>query len=100
MKEFKCGVLVPECWATFHGESDDEILRQVIVHAREEHGMDQVPPEVVDDIVSENSEREWLAGAPVAIDVQARSELLERDRELGVLEELIQGTLEGRRAWR
>jgi len=33
----------------------------------------------------------------VAIDAQARSELLERDRELGVLEGLIQGTLEGRR---
>ena len=33
----------------------------------------------------------------MAIDAQARSELLERDRELGVLEELIQGTLEGRR---
>jgi predicted small metal-binding protein len=28
------------------------------VHAREEHGMDEVPPEVVDDIVSEISERE------------------------------------------
>ena len=58
MKEFKCGVLVPGCWATFRGESDDEILRQVVVHAREEHGMDQVPPEVVDDIISEISERE------------------------------------------
>ena len=98
MKEFKCGVLVPGCWATFHGESDDEILRQVVVHAREEHGMDQVPPEVVDEIVAEISERETrIAGAPVAIDAQARSELLERDRELGVLEDLIQGTLEGRR---
>jgi len=58
VKEFKCGVLVPGCWATFHGESDDEILRQVVVHAREEHGMDQVPPDVVEDIVSEISERE------------------------------------------
>jgi predicted small metal-binding protein len=47
VKEFKCGVLVPGCWATFHGESDDEILRQVVVHAREEHGMHQVPPERV-----------------------------------------------------
>jgi predicted small metal-binding protein len=26
VKEFKCGVLVPGCWATFHGESDDEII--------------------------------------------------------------------------
>lgn len=58
MKEFRCGALVPGCWAIFQGETDDEILRQVVVHAREEHGMDQVPPEVVDEIVSEISERE------------------------------------------
>jgi len=58
VKEFRCGVLMPGCWATFRGESDEEILRQVVAHAREEHGMDEVPPEVVDDIVSEISERE------------------------------------------
>jgi predicted small metal-binding protein len=58
VKEFRCGALVPGCWATFQGESDEEILRQVVAHAREEHGMDEVPPEVVDDIVSEISERE------------------------------------------
>ncbi|HET8950217.1 MAG TPA: DUF1059 domain-containing protein [Solirubrobacteraceae bacterium] len=58
MKEFRCGVLVPGCYATFQGESDDEILRKVFVHAREEHGMDQVPPEVVDEIRAEISDRE------------------------------------------
>ena len=58
MKEFRCGVLMPGCWATFRGESDVEILRQVVVHARQEHGMDQVPPDVVDEIRSEISERE------------------------------------------
>jgi predicted small metal-binding protein len=57
VKEFRCGVLVPGCWATFQGADDDEILRQVVVHAREEHGMDQVPPEVVDEIRAEISER-------------------------------------------
>ena len=50
MKEFRCGVLVPGCSATFEGESDDEILQQVATHARDEHGMDEVPPEVVDRI--------------------------------------------------
>ena len=58
MKEFRCGVLVPGCYATFQGESDDGILRQVFVHAREEHGMDQVPPDVVNEIRAEISERE------------------------------------------
>ena len=50
MREFRCGELVPGCNAVFHGESDDEILAQVATHAREEHGMDEVPPEVVDTI--------------------------------------------------
>ena len=50
MKEFRCGEVVPGCGATFQGQSDDEILRQVTVHARDEHGMDEVPPEVVDTI--------------------------------------------------
>ena len=58
MKQFRCGVLVPGCWATFHGETDEEILRQVVVHARDEHGVEQVPPEVVDEIRAEISERE------------------------------------------
>ena len=50
MKEFRCGDLVPGCTTTFQGESEEEILEQVAVHARDEHGMDEVPPEVVDDV--------------------------------------------------
>jgi predicted small metal-binding protein len=58
VKEFRCGALVPGCWATFEGESDEEILRQAVVHAREEHGMDEVPAEVVEEIRAGISERE------------------------------------------
>ena len=50
MREFRCGEIVPGCDAKFQGETDDEILERVEVHAREEHGMDKVPPEVVDTI--------------------------------------------------
>ncbi len=50
MKEFRCGDLVPGCPTTFHGESEEEILQQVEVHARDEHGMDEVPPEVADEV--------------------------------------------------
>ena len=57
MKEFRCGVLVPGCSALFEGETDDEILQQVATHARDEHGMDEVPPEVVDKVVASISER-------------------------------------------
>jgi len=47
MKEFHCGAVVPGCTAAFHGQSEDDILGQVAVHAREDHGMDEVPAEVV-----------------------------------------------------
>lgn len=42
--------LVPGCKTVFQGESEEEILEQVSVHAREDHGMDEVPPEVVEQI--------------------------------------------------
>jgi len=57
MKEFRCGELVPGCGATFEGASDDEILEQVAAHARDEHGMDEVPAEVVDKVLASISER-------------------------------------------
>ena len=47
MKEFACGAVVPGCTATFEGASDEEILAQVAEHAREDHGMETVPDEVV-----------------------------------------------------
>jgi predicted small metal-binding protein len=57
VKEFRCGDIVPGCPTKFEGESNDEILEQVAVHARDEHGMDEVPPEVVDQVVARISER-------------------------------------------
>ena len=50
MKQFSCGAVVPGCTATFTGQSDDEILGQVATHAKEDHGMQDVPPEVVDAV--------------------------------------------------
>ena len=50
MKEFRCGELVPGCDTVIEGESEDEVLEQVAVHAREAHGMADVPPEVEDNV--------------------------------------------------
>jgi predicted small metal-binding protein len=50
MKQFKCGDVVPGCqWIT---RNDDEqvLFEDISVHARDAHGMDEVPPEVVDQI--------------------------------------------------
>ncbi len=50
MKQFSCGAVVPGCTATFTGQTDDEILGQVATHAKEDHGMEDVPAEVVDAV--------------------------------------------------
>lgn len=47
MKEFSCGAVVPGCTATFSAESDEGILAKVAEHARVDHGMESIPPEVV-----------------------------------------------------
>jgi predicted small metal-binding protein len=47
MKEFSCGSVVPSCTARFTGSTEDEILTQVAAHARADHGMTDVPDEVV-----------------------------------------------------
>ena len=50
MKQFACGELVPGCAHVLSADSVDEILEQVAVHARDDHGMPEVPPEVADRI--------------------------------------------------
>jgi predicted small metal-binding protein len=57
MKLFLCGELVPGCGAAFHGESENEILQQIAAHARDDHGMYEVPPEVVDTIRASIADR-------------------------------------------
>ena len=47
MKEFSCGAVVPGCAATFTAETEQQLMEQVAAHAKEEHGMDEVPDEVV-----------------------------------------------------
>jgi predicted small metal-binding protein len=57
MKEFNCGEVVPGCEAVLTGDSDEEILEKVAVHARDEHGMDEVPTEVEDNVRARIVER-------------------------------------------
>lgn len=47
MKKFSCGDVVPGCTASFQGKSEDEILQQVAKHAEHDHGMKEVPADVV-----------------------------------------------------
>ena len=52
MKRFSCSEVVPGCDATFEAPDEEGVLRQVAVHAREVHGMDEVPPELADEVVA------------------------------------------------
>lgn len=50
MKQFACGDVVPECSARFTHATEEEVLRAVAVHARDDHGMHEVPPELVEQV--------------------------------------------------
>ena len=50
MKQFKCGDVVPGCqWVTTN-EDEARLFEDIGTHARDAHGMDEVPPEVVEQI--------------------------------------------------
>jgi predicted small metal-binding protein len=50
MKQFKCGDVVLGCeWVT-RNEDEEELFDEIHSHARDVHGMDEVPPEVEDQI--------------------------------------------------
>jgi predicted small metal-binding protein len=50
MKQFRCCDVVLGCeWVT-RSENEAALLEQIRSHAREAHGMDEVPPEVEDQI--------------------------------------------------
>jgi predicted small metal-binding protein len=56
MKRLSCAAVVPGCNATFEAPDEEGILRQVVVHAREAHGMDEVPPALADEVVARMEE--------------------------------------------
>jgi predicted small metal-binding protein len=47
MKSFSCGAVVPGCTHSFRGRTEDEILTQVAHHARQDHGLTEIPEELV-----------------------------------------------------
>jgi len=50
MKQFRCGDVVLGCeWVT-RNDDEDALLEDIRSHARDAHGMDEVPPEVADQI--------------------------------------------------
>ena len=52
MKSFACGDVVPGCTATWLCSTEDEVLAAVAVHARQDHGLVDIPAELVDQVRS------------------------------------------------
>jgi predicted small metal-binding protein len=50
MKQFRCGDVVLGCDWVARDEDEQELFARIQAHAREAHGMDEVPPEVVETI--------------------------------------------------
>jgi predicted small metal-binding protein len=49
MKSFRCGDVVPGCTRAFTGDEDD-ILHQVMDHARRDHGLSEFPEALVTQV--------------------------------------------------
>jgi len=50
MKQFACGDVVPGCRKTFTAPTEADILGSVGVHARDDHGLAEVPAELVEAV--------------------------------------------------
>ena len=50
MKQFSCGDVVPGCTWVVQRDAEEELWPEIASHAHEAHGMDEVPPDVVDMI--------------------------------------------------
>jgi predicted small metal-binding protein len=46
----KCGDVVPGCDFEMTGSSDQGILQRAAEHAKADHGMDNIPPDVLDKV--------------------------------------------------
>jgi predicted small metal-binding protein len=47
MKSFACGDVVPGCEAHWVCDTEDDVLHAVAMHARADHGLVEVPAELV-----------------------------------------------------
>jgi len=50
MKQFVCNDVVPGCTFVTRRDGDEELWAEIESHARNAHGMHEVPPEVAETI--------------------------------------------------
>jgi predicted small metal-binding protein len=49
-KVLKCNDVVPGCNAVIRGDSDHDVLRKAAEHAKTDHHMDAIPPDVLSKV--------------------------------------------------
>ena len=49
-KELRCSDLMPGCDFVAQGEDEQEVLTKAAEHARRDHGMDEISPEVEEQV--------------------------------------------------
>lgn len=49
-KVLKCGDVVPGCDFEMTGSSEEEVLQKAAAHAKSAHGLDSIPPDVLDKV--------------------------------------------------
>ena len=53
MKTFACGAVVPGCTASFTSETEEGVLEQVADHARVDHGLPEIPDELLQQVLAQ-----------------------------------------------
>jgi predicted small metal-binding protein len=46
MKELRCSDINPGCSFRAEGRDEAEVMKKAVEHARKDHGMSQIPPDV------------------------------------------------------
>jgi predicted small metal-binding protein len=49
-KVLKCGDVNPECNFEIPGDSEDDVLRKAAEHARKDHHIESIPPDVLSKV--------------------------------------------------
>jgi predicted small metal-binding protein len=49
-KVLNCGDVKPGCDFEIRGNSEEEVLQKAAAHAKTDHGMDSIPPDVLDSV--------------------------------------------------
>jgi predicted small metal-binding protein len=50
MKRMACGEIVPDCDFTASAPTEDELMKKVVAHAAQAHGITEVTPELAEKV--------------------------------------------------